>query len=223
MVQVAQGAEVVRGAAHLVPDDEPALAAALDLEHLDHGPVPVLDVPHDVLVDVERVGRGALEKRLVGHAADVGAFPAGSSSLLVGERAARDKVATELLRGRGRDGACRTESFETVRALRRRVVEEQFVDSALARRARPFGARHAWRGSVDEQSAVLLARLAGRLVDFLELNLESGHVVLGESHDLGAEQSNNMVTDLVDRFRRKVGVVDAELVVEPRDLVLDEL
>ena len=55
VVQVRERAAELLGAAHLVADDDAALARALDLEHLDDGPVALLDGPHHALVDLERV------------------------------------------------------------------------------------------------------------------------------------------------------------------------
>ena len=71
MVQVGESAEELLRAAHLVADDEAALAAAFDLEHLDDGPVALLDVPHHLLVDLERVLARFLEEGRVGDGAYV--------------------------------------------------------------------------------------------------------------------------------------------------------
>jgi len=62
MVEFGQRAEVMRGTAHLVADEDTMLARALDLDDLADGAIAVLDVPHDLLVDFERVWRCALEE-----------------------------------------------------------------------------------------------------------------------------------------------------------------
>lgn len=71
MVQVGEGAEELAGAAHLVTDDEAPLSCALDCELLDDGPVASLNVPHHLLVDVERVLGRLLEEDRVRHSADI--------------------------------------------------------------------------------------------------------------------------------------------------------
>ena len=71
VVEVGEGAEELLGAAHLVADDDAALARALDLEHLDDGPVALLDGPHHALVDLERVLARLLQEDRVRHRADV--------------------------------------------------------------------------------------------------------------------------------------------------------
>ena len=75
---------------------------------------------------------------------------------------------------------------------------------------------------MDKERAVAVAGVCGPL-DALELDLETGHVVLCEGDDLGAKERDDVVTDLVDGLGGKVGVVDAELVVEPGDLAGREL
>ena len=88
------------GAAHLVSDDNSLLPGALNLEHVYDGPIALLDVPHDLLVDFERVGCRLFEEDGVGHGSDVGAA---IRSLLnsAGEVALGHKVAAELLGGGG--------------------------------------------------------------------------------------------------------------------------
>ena len=57
MVEIAQRTEKVTRSTHLVPNDQPMLPCPLDLEQLDHGPVPVtlLDLPNDFLIQLERI------------------------------------------------------------------------------------------------------------------------------------------------------------------------
>lgn len=71
MVQIRERAEELARPAHLVPNHKPALPRALHRELLDHGPVPFLDVPHHLLVDLERVLGGFLEEHGVRDRADV--------------------------------------------------------------------------------------------------------------------------------------------------------
>jgi len=70
---------------------------------------------------------------------------------------------------------------------------------------------------VDEERAVTIARIDW-LLDLLEVDLELLHVLLGVCDYFGAIESNDVVADLVGRFIGGVGVIDAELVVEPGNL-----
>ena len=58
----------------LVPDNETFLPASFNFKDLHHGTVTRLDVPKDVLVDLEGVFRGLLEENGIGNSPDVG-FP----------------------------------------------------------------------------------------------------------------------------------------------------
>lgn len=71
VVQVGEGAEELLRAAHLVPNNESSLAAALDLEDLNDGPVSRLDVPHDALVKLQSVLAGLLKEDSVRHRPDI--------------------------------------------------------------------------------------------------------------------------------------------------------
>lgn len=62
VVQVRESAEELLRAAHLVADDETALARALDLEDFDDGSKALLDIPHHALVDLERVLASLLQE-----------------------------------------------------------------------------------------------------------------------------------------------------------------
>ncbi len=66
VVQVGKRAEKLAGPAHLVSNDETAFPATFDLEYLDNRAVALLDVPHHLLVDLERVFARFLQKRGVG-------------------------------------------------------------------------------------------------------------------------------------------------------------
>jgi hypothetical protein len=57
---------------------------------------------------------------------------------------------------------------------------------------------------MDEHGAVAIGS------NLLEIDDELVRVVLGESHDLGAKEGEDVVGDDRDRFIGKVGVVDAE-------------
>ena len=63
------------------------------------------------------------------------------------------------------------------------------------------------------------SRTSPVLVDLLEIDNELAGVVLRVSEDLGAEERDNVVGDDLDRLGLEVGVVDAEVSVEPVDLV----
>jgi len=59
-------------ATHLVSNDDSTLARALDLVHLNDGPVTRLDIPHDLLVYVQGIPAGLFEKDGVGDGTNVG-------------------------------------------------------------------------------------------------------------------------------------------------------
>ena len=71
MVEVRERAEELLGAPSLVANHDPALARALDLEHLDDGPVALLDGPNHALVDLELVLARLLQEDRVRHRVDV--------------------------------------------------------------------------------------------------------------------------------------------------------
>lgn len=71
MIQVGQGTEEISCTAHLVSDDNPAFSTAFDLEDFDNGTVTLLDIPHDFLIDLDRIGRGFLEEHRVRYGFDV--------------------------------------------------------------------------------------------------------------------------------------------------------
>ena len=62
VVKVRERAEELLRAAHLVSNHKAALARAFNLENLDHGSIPLLDIPHHTLVDLERVLAGFLQE-----------------------------------------------------------------------------------------------------------------------------------------------------------------
>ena len=70
---------------------------------------------------------------------------------------------------------------------------------------------------MDEGRAVTL------LVDLLEVDDELRGVVLRVREDLGAEERDDVVRDDLDGLVAEVGVVDAEVGVEPVYFVRDEL
>ena len=72
MVEVRERAEELLRAASLVANHKSELARAFDLEYLDDRPEPRLHVPHNTLVDLERVLARLLEEDGVRHRADVG-------------------------------------------------------------------------------------------------------------------------------------------------------
>ena len=72
MVQVGEGAKELGSAAHLVANHKPTLSRALDGELFDHGAVPFLHIPHDLLVDLERILGRLLQENSVGDGTDVG-------------------------------------------------------------------------------------------------------------------------------------------------------
>lgn len=71
MVQVGESAEELACTAHLVANHKPVLAATFDLEDLDNGTIPLLDVPHDILVDLQRIRTGLLKEDGIRYSANV--------------------------------------------------------------------------------------------------------------------------------------------------------
>ena len=115
MVKVAQRAEHASGCPRPEGKDQALLFGALNVEDLDDGARTRFDGPHDGLVDRERVLGDLLEEDGVRDFANVGAafciFGRGVGRIAgdLGERAARDEVATELL-----GCSCRNRSTGTV-------------------------------------------------------------------------------------------------------------
>ncbi len=60
-------------------------------------------------------------------------------------------------------------------------------------------------------------------VNLLEIDDELVGVVLGVSEDLGTKEGDDVLADHIARFALKVRVVDAQMRVEPVDLVGDQL
>lgn len=131
MVQIGQGGEELLGPSHLVPDDHPPLPTLLDLEELDHGPAPLPDLIHDVLIDLERLVRGLFEEGPIRDGLDVDGFVRVERRRVgLREDASLQKVASELLtRSRG-DGPGRSVGLESVSLFDGRVVQVVFVDPA---------------------------------------------------------------------------------------------
>lgn len=71
MVEVGERAEELLRAVHLVTDDHPALARALDFEDLNDRSETLLDIPHNALVDLERVLACFLQEDGVRNSTDV--------------------------------------------------------------------------------------------------------------------------------------------------------
>ena len=123
-------------------------------------------------------------------------------------------------------GACATAdaipdlSGVGIQALRIGGVQEKKKEQCsprLASGSRALGrCQSRWTG-VDEGRAIPV------LVNTFEVNYKLAGVVLGERHNLGTKESDNMVGDDFARFILEVCVVDAEVCVEPVDFVCDKL
>lgn len=61
------------------------------------------------------------------------------------------------------------------------------------------------------------------LVDFLEIDDELAGIMLGVRQDLRTKERDDVIRDDISGLVLKVGVVDAEVGVEPVDLVSYEL
>lgn len=70
---------------------------------------------------------------------------------------------------------------------------------------------------MDEGRAVAL------LIDALEIDHELVGIVFGVCEDLGAEEAEDVIRDYIAGLVLEVGVVDAEVGVEPVDLASNEL
>ena len=71
VVQVGESAEEFACTAHLVANHKPVLAATFDLEDLDNGTIPLLDIPHDILVDLQGIRAGLLKEDGIRYSANV--------------------------------------------------------------------------------------------------------------------------------------------------------
>lgn len=60
------------------------------------------------------------------------------------------------------------------------------------------------------------------LIDFLQVDDELGRIMLGVGENLCTEESDDMIRDHLGGFIAEVSVVNAQLRVEPVDLVRDE-
>jgi hypothetical protein len=129
VVQIRQGRKELLGPAHLVTDDDPPLPTLLDLEQLDHGPTPLPDLVHNMLIDLERLVRGLFQERPVRDGLDVDRLVrVERRRVAFGEDASLQEVASELLtRSRG-DGPGRSVGLESVSLVDGRVIQVVFVD-----------------------------------------------------------------------------------------------
>ena len=71
MVKVGQSTEELSRAAHLVTDDNSAFTAAFDFKDFNNGSVSLFDIPHDFLVNLDRIRRCFLEEDWVRDGTDV--------------------------------------------------------------------------------------------------------------------------------------------------------
>ena len=119
MVQIRESTEEFLRAARLVTNHKPALARALDLEHLHDRTEALLDIPHNTLVDLERVLARLLQKHGVGDRTDIG--------LAIDERA-NESLSERHMRGfRKVDvpiSACRCWRARREAAFRNKVAPE---------------------------------------------------------------------------------------------------
>ena len=71
MVKVGQSTEELSRAAHLVTDNNSAFTAAFDFKDFNNGSVSLFDIPHDFLVNLDRIRRCLLEEDWVRDGANV--------------------------------------------------------------------------------------------------------------------------------------------------------
>ncbi len=202
VVEIREGAEEAVGGAHAISNDDPALSAALDLEHFDDWALSAQDLVHDALVDVERVVTRLGEEGLVRDGTDVGVAGRVRRRSGLDKVALCQEVASKLLLRLGRDGASGSVGLETVGLVDRGLVEVVGVNASFP--LRTVGLRLAGLGRVDEDGTVF------RLL--FEVDLEAVRV-LGVRHDLGAKQSENVIRDGLYILEGKVGIVNSEVPV----------
>lgn len=148
VVQVGESREELAGTANLVTNNKSALSRVLNLEHFDDRSVTALDFVHDSLVHFEGVFARLFEERGVRNGSNVGCALGGFHRPRSGERASRDKVASELLGDGGRDGTGRSVSLESVSLFGRRVVQVERIDPSsvsLVRQVPKLTSSRPWR------------------------------------------------------------------------------
>jgi hypothetical protein len=123
MVKVRQSTEELVRPALPIPNNNPPFPRPLYLEHLNHRPMPLLHIMHNLLVHIQRILRRPLQERLVPDGLDIRLLrpPASGGGR---ELTFPDEVAPELLGGGGGDGPGGTEGFEPVGVLGRGFVDE---------------------------------------------------------------------------------------------------
>jgi hypothetical protein len=95
----------MRGSTHLVADHETPLATTLDLEDFHDRTITAFDLPHYLLVDLERVFGSLFEEYRIRDGSDIGSsISTGRWGRLSREMALGHEVTTELLRGSRGDG-----------------------------------------------------------------------------------------------------------------------
>lgn len=148
VVQVGESREELAGTTNLVTNNKSALSRVLNLEHFDDRSVTALDFVHDSLVHFEGVFARLFEERGVRNGSNVGCALGGFHRPRSGERASRDKVASELLGDGGRDGTGRSVSLESVSLFGRRVVQVERIDPSsvsLVRQVPKLTSSRPWR------------------------------------------------------------------------------
>lgn len=165
---------------------------------------------HDSLVLVQSQGSRLLEKVLVRHETDL-------KTLLLGgvwryKVALVHKVAAQRGDQRGRDCASRAEGLEPVCRLHGADIQIPLVDLLLVLWAVELA--DTWPRGVDVERT--------RVCGSLEVDVERGFVV-DAGIDLGGVQRQDVGGNGLHRLLLEVHVVDAQVAVEPRDLVVDNL
>lgn len=163
-------------ATHLVPDDHPPLPGPLHFKHLNNRPIPIFHIPHDPLIDLQRIFARLLQEYLIRHRPNIRPalllliLPYTTEPALpmprwtqhrrlqlvdgwrrVHEPTPRHEITPQLLRRRLANRPTGPERLDPVTTLRARPVQEHLVNPRLASRARALGARHPGRRGVDER------------------------------------------------------------------------
>ena len=211
MVKIGEGREHATGGAAAETDNETLLVGVLNVEDLNDGTSSADSKLNDLLVDLLGVLSSLLQETNIRDLEDVSLLGIRLLNALR-ELALVDEVATERgLGGRASShDSGRTESLDTVLAAAG-VVEVLVLKTAFV------------AGTLD----VGLTRLAGVNVDGVVLSLHVkadllALVLTGESGDLGGVEGGDLSGNNFRALNAEVDIIDAELLVEPVNLLINE-
>lgn len=192
-------------------NDKTLFRKTLHVEDLNNWPSPIDGQLNDLLVDLLGVGRCLLQETVVGNDLETSLLGVGVLRLLL-EEALIDEVASQrrFARGAVADDGGRAEGLDTVLGLAL-VVKVLGLEALLIPGATNTGP----------------TGLAGVDVDgmVVGLHVETNLLLLvlaDRGSHLGGVQRGDLVGDGVGDFDLEVDVINAELFVEPVDLLIDD-